>query len=624
MEKVKISKEIQEQILSFIQEGNLSKLKQTLSKLAPNDAKKILHSRKQREPSALIVTPLILSIQRGHQNTTTFLLDEYQVDVEQTKDTVDMTDLPTMSQENETALWHAIESGNIELINMLVQKYKANVHYSAVGSATPLEYASYLGKINVIECILSMFGESEELNDVFVRGTGEKWCLFRAIANKNKCEVIEMLLKAGASINQVSKNGGTALHMAAYYGLSDIEAVLVEHGASVNVKDRFGFSPLQVAAISGHEDSFTYLLELQQHRNELQRQEYITALEMMGAALGIMFSEQANRTKCYQYLRKAIEERFKKDTEALVKIPLAPQDRFGYRLEHKTVSELHKLRGVQFEDTAMKTMTYDEFPLARESLIILERILGPDHPYIAYKLASLIKLQGDGMDIEVAVCFMKRILDILKELFVDDQDSLYGMVLRIIKVQTFLKMYQGENCTQQSLTDLKNLVYSCTEMHRSQTHWQSYSQVSCYASDKDNVYYQMIELSLESMFYTVVHLSQRTKLFRQFKMVIAKFVYICDLLVQGKESVTGPLHILFTKQWPQHMYQEVFFVRVTKLLLECNALPNSVDSQGMTPLDRLNACTSLSIEIKTKCMKILVDKGAKTLLSQVLKTHSLW
>lgn len=60
-------------------------------------------------------------------------------------------------------------------------------------------------------------------------------------------EVVQLLLDAGAQINQVNKQGQTALHIAVLNS-TDIAILLLDNGADVNAKDKSGRIPLHYAA----------------------------------------------------------------------------------------------------------------------------------------------------------------------------------------------------------------------------------------------------------------------------------------------------------------------------------------------------------------------------------------
>ena len=66
-------------------------------------------------------------------------------------------------------------------------------------------------------------------------------------------EAVRVLLKLGADVNAVDKNGETAMHGAAYQSRSKLVQLLAERGADINVwnrKNKFGWTPLMIA--QGH------------------------------------------------------------------------------------------------------------------------------------------------------------------------------------------------------------------------------------------------------------------------------------------------------------------------------------------------------------------------------------
>ena len=65
-------------------------------------------------------------------------------------------------------------------------------------------------------------------------------------------EVVELLLKHGASPAAVNCQGDTILHRAAQHGRLDIARLLLQHGADANARARDGFTPLHCAATNGH------------------------------------------------------------------------------------------------------------------------------------------------------------------------------------------------------------------------------------------------------------------------------------------------------------------------------------------------------------------------------------
>ncbi|MEN6357612.1 MAG: ankyrin repeat domain-containing protein [Armatimonadota bacterium] len=65
--------------------------------------------------------------------------------------------------------------------------------------------------------------------------------------------VAKILIQSGADIS-ASKNGSTALHIAARHGHWIVVELLVSSGADVNALDSFGQTPLDGAESAGHKD----------------------------------------------------------------------------------------------------------------------------------------------------------------------------------------------------------------------------------------------------------------------------------------------------------------------------------------------------------------------------------
>ncbi|NWZ87299.1 TNI3K kinase, partial [Poecile atricapillus] len=78
-------------------------------------------------------------------------------------------------------------------------------------------------------------------------------------AYKDDVELLTALLHGGADIQQVGYGALTALHVATIAGHHKAVDVLLQHGAFVNVQDAVFFTPLHIAAFCGHQQ-VTHLL----------------------------------------------------------------------------------------------------------------------------------------------------------------------------------------------------------------------------------------------------------------------------------------------------------------------------------------------------------------------------
>ena len=76
-------------------------------------------------------------------------------------------------------------------------------------------------------------------------------------------KVVEELLKAGASVNDPSRNFQqvTPLHSAAAADNPHICRMLLEHGANVNATQQGGFTPLHAAAQNGNTEMMNLFLQ---------------------------------------------------------------------------------------------------------------------------------------------------------------------------------------------------------------------------------------------------------------------------------------------------------------------------------------------------------------------------
>ncbi|XP_044296756.1 serine/threonine-protein kinase TNNI3K isoform X2 [Varanus komodoensis] len=80
-------------------------------------------------------------------------------------------------------------------------------------------------------------------------------------AYKDNAELLTALLHSGADIQQVGYGALTALHIATIAGHHEAVDILLQHGAYVNVQDAVFFTPLHIAAYYGHEQVTRLLLK---------------------------------------------------------------------------------------------------------------------------------------------------------------------------------------------------------------------------------------------------------------------------------------------------------------------------------------------------------------------------
>ncbi|XP_070764462.1 serine/threonine-protein kinase TNNI3K [Enoplosus armatus] len=80
-------------------------------------------------------------------------------------------------------------------------------------------------------------------------------------AYKDNAELLTALLHGGSDVQQVGYGALTALHVATLAGHHEAADILLQHGAYVNVQDAVFFTPLHIASYNGHEQVAKLLLK---------------------------------------------------------------------------------------------------------------------------------------------------------------------------------------------------------------------------------------------------------------------------------------------------------------------------------------------------------------------------
>uniref|UniRef100_H3CZC9 Serine/threonine-protein kinase TNNI3K n=1 Tax=Tetraodon nigroviridis TaxID=99883 RepID=H3CZC9_TETNG len=80
-------------------------------------------------------------------------------------------------------------------------------------------------------------------------------------AYKDNAELVTALLHGGSDVQQVGYGALTALHVATLAGHHEATDILLQHGANVNVQDAVFFTPLHIASCYGHEQVAKLLLK---------------------------------------------------------------------------------------------------------------------------------------------------------------------------------------------------------------------------------------------------------------------------------------------------------------------------------------------------------------------------
>lgn len=209
--------------------------------------------------------------------------------------------------------WHPLHvaamSGNIELIQRLVEQFHCDLRVKSMNSWTPLHYAAAYNQVAAIEALCALGcevavqdavgstpmhvaageGHLEAIQALVQLGcspqvTDRDGCtpLYCAAA-WNRIEAVRLLEKLQCPSSLRSLEGRTPIHVAAEQGWVDLIDVLVrEFGNSVDSRDNYQFTPLHSAANGGHVEAVRRLADLS---HDLNAKDYLGRTPLHYAAM---------------------------------------------------------------------------------------------------------------------------------------------------------------------------------------------------------------------------------------------------------------------------------------------------------------------------------------------------
>ncbi|KAJ7440444.1 ankyrin repeat-containing domain protein [Mycena latifolia] len=154
----------------------------------------------------------------------------------------------------DSALSVAVFYGYIEMAQLLIKKYGANVNFQGGFYGTALQAASDRGHESVAQFLIEMGA------DVNAQG-GEYGTALQAASAEGHESVVQFLIEKGADVNAVGGNYGTALQAASAEGHELVAQFLIEKGADVIAMGGHYGTALQAASRWEHESIAQFLIE---------------------------------------------------------------------------------------------------------------------------------------------------------------------------------------------------------------------------------------------------------------------------------------------------------------------------------------------------------------------------
>lgn len=166
----------------------------------------------------------------------------------------------TLDQDSETRLIKAIEGNNLDEVKRLI-KSGAPLSSQTTKGITPLICASLTGNADIVRLLIDCGADVNEKNTIgftalylligWMEAEISKGCPFAHFTTDHgHAEVVRLLIKGGADVNEKDPHDGTRLlHMAVS---ADTARLLIECGADMYAKDNEGLTALDLALKNGH------------------------------------------------------------------------------------------------------------------------------------------------------------------------------------------------------------------------------------------------------------------------------------------------------------------------------------------------------------------------------------
>jgi ankyrin repeat protein/L-ascorbate metabolism protein UlaG (beta-lactamase superfamily) len=161
-------------------------------------------------------------------------------------------DLKVQNQAGDNLLFRAVNSGNTETIGILLENgFTLDMKTSWGG--TPLIYAARAGQVDLLKFLVARGADLKAVNGDFT--------LLHDAVFSGRPEAVDYLLDQGLDIEAHGAEQGTPLLLALDFGSFPGAAALIRRGADVNAVNKNGMSACRLAVMKGAHDLLPLILE---------------------------------------------------------------------------------------------------------------------------------------------------------------------------------------------------------------------------------------------------------------------------------------------------------------------------------------------------------------------------
>lgn len=244
------------------------------------------------------LTPLHLACISGHDKIVRFLLEKgaepntkslsfstplFYACVGGYKNCVEV--LLEAKADTNSALMIAAAAGHKEIVLLLLENGVRPVNENAL----TLFEAALNGFEEIVEILLKAGADVDEKFD------DDRTALHAAVQNGH-CDVMNLLLKCGAKIDAVSKQGHTPLFAAAHNGFIEVVRLLLKNGANPNatITTKYGNRPIHSASLKGYHEIVKLLCKHKISQNDLNQALCLAAQNSQSQTARVLLANGAN------------------------------------------------------------------------------------------------------------------------------------------------------------------------------------------------------------------------------------------------------------------------------------------------------------------------------------------
>lgn len=208
----------------------------------------------------------------SNQNLKTEEIFDYieQKNYDKIKEIFSNTDYKVWQLKDEngyTILHKSVFNNDIETTNLILEEFKKRLGMKTKDSLpkfinektneglTALHYASSKGNINLLQLLIKNGASVEAATNI------GKNIMHMAAEGNQPSMMIYLISKEHQSAQSVDENGSTPLHWACYAGAEEAVNFLLNMGANINAQDKEKLTPLHLAVLGGKDKIVVKLLQ---------------------------------------------------------------------------------------------------------------------------------------------------------------------------------------------------------------------------------------------------------------------------------------------------------------------------------------------------------------------------